>query len=74
MKGFVTTLGMAMFVIAIALMFVPISPSEALAAPCVHCSDVGCNGGTVLCAQFECKGTVVQCFGYGSGGVLPPIA
>ena len=30
--------------------------------PCVRCSEVGCSGGTVLCAQFVCRGTLVQCF------------
>jgi len=36
---------------------------------CVKCTDVGCVGGSLLCAQFECKGVLVQCF---TGGPPPP--
>lgn len=31
------------------------------AEECLKCSDVGCNGGNVGCAVFECKGTKVLC-------------
>lgn len=30
--------------------------------PCVRCSEIGCLGGTELCAQYLCRGTLVQCF------------
>ncbi|GMU97245.1 MAG: hypothetical protein HZC46_00185 [Ignavibacterium album] len=38
------------------------SVSKAEKEPCVRCSEVGCLGGTELCAQFVCRGTLVQCF------------
>jgi len=41
----------------------PLLVKVAIAAQeCVKCTDVGCVGGNVLCAQFECKGVLVQCF------------
>lgn len=51
--------------------YVVITPSVSKAEkePCVRCSEVGCLGGTELCAQFVCRGTLVQCFtrgGYNS--------
>ncbi len=42
------------------------------AEECVKCTDVGCTGGTLLCAQFLCKGTVVQCFTGGTPPTPPP--
>lgn len=75
-KHLIATGGTAMVLLVVSLITLSLVSTDALAQPCVHCSDVGCDGGTVLCAQFECKGTVVQCFRSGGGGggtPLPPI-
>jgi len=47
---------------------VTIFTPSAYATGCIYCQDVGCFGGTTLCAQFQCKGTLVQCFTQGGYG------
>jgi len=31
-------------------------------ADCIKCTDVGCVGGDLLCAQYECEGVLIICF------------
>ena len=39
-----------------------ITPSSYATSGCVHCIDLGCNGGMKQCASFECKGSPVICW------------
>jgi len=63
MKKNIITVSIIILLFLLPLLFNINKPkgSVVYAEECLKCSDVGCNGGNVGCAVFECRGTKVLC-------------